>query len=147
MTIEVSFAEDLHEGLQVDLGSYDVTHDEIVAFASKWDPQPMHTDDDAAAKGFFGEVIASGMHTIAIYQRLAVLGAYEKWAVVAGRSIRSLELPRPVRAGMTLDGSLEIGEISFRHPERALVMTHGKLTADGETVLTVDLSAYLRRRP
>ena len=38
-----------------------------------------------AAEGFFGGVIASGMHSLAIYQRLAVLGAYRHWWVVAGR--------------------------------------------------------------
>ena len=52
-----------------------MSHEEIVDFASRWDPQPFHVDDEWARDGVFGEVIASGVHSFAIFQRLAVLGA------------------------------------------------------------------------
>ena len=38
------YFEDFEAGQVYELGSRTVTEDEIVAFASQWDPQPMHTD-------------------------------------------------------------------------------------------------------
>jgi len=145
---ELLYAEDLEVGLSIPLGSYQTTHSEIIAFAERWDPQPFHIDDAAAAQGYFGGVIASGVHTLAIFQRLAVLGAYRSWAIIAGRTIREVQLTSPVRAGATLHGTLSILEIELSRHDRALVTTGGSLVDDsGDPVLTVELQAYLRRRP
>lgn len=142
------YAEDLAKGTSVPLGSYHVSHEEIVAFAEQWDPQPFHVDDVAASQGHFGEVIASGVHTLAIFQRLAVLGAYQSWAIIAGRVIREVQLTRPVRAGMTLRGTLSISEIAFERPDRALVTKQGILIDEnGDLVLSMQFEAYVRRRP
>jgi acyl dehydratase len=120
---ELSYAEDLIVGSYMDLGTWDVTLDEIVAFARQWDPLPMHVDEDAAAKGPFGEIIASGIHTIAIMQRLNVEGFLGKVAVVAGRSLSNLRLPAPVRPGSRLSGRQTIDAVTPRSSGRALVTT------------------------
>jgi acyl dehydratase len=140
------YAEDLTEGSVIDLGAYTITRDEIVSFAQQWDPQPFHIDDDAAREGFFGEIIASGIHTMAIFQRLAVLGAYRDWAMIAGRSIREVQLTAPVKVGMTLSGSILIESVSYNHPSRALVAKRGTLTAGDTTIMTMYLDGYVRRR-
>lgn len=141
------YADDLVEGTVVDLGSYTVSHDEIVEFASRWDPQPLHVDDEWARTGFFGEVIASGIHSFAIYQRLAVLGALRNWAMIAGRTVRDIQLTSPVRPGVTLRATLVIGPVQLVRPDRAIVTKEGRLD-DGDTrVFTVTTDAWVRRRP
>ena len=66
------YAEDLREGQEFPFGSYSMVEDEMLAFARQYDPIPIHTDPAAAAASPFGGLIASGLHTMAIYQRLIV---------------------------------------------------------------------------
>jgi len=59
------FFDEISDGLTVDLGSYAFTRDNVLEFAQKFDPQPFHVSDEAAAAGPFGRLIASGWHTAA----------------------------------------------------------------------------------
>src|SRR5699024_4965847 len=95
---------------------------------------------------FFGEVIASGIHSLAIYQRLAVMGAYQHWAVIAGRRIKSVELTAPLRPDMTVAGDLTILAVENTRPDRALVVTRGRLRNGPEPVLDLVVESYVRRR-
>src|SRR5215211_2002317 len=90
-------AEQLPVGETIDLGEHRVTREAIVAFATDWDPQPFHVDLEFARSTTFGDVIGSGLHTLAIFQRLAVLGAYRDWAIVAGRTVRDVQFLSPLR--------------------------------------------------
>lgn len=74
---------------------YLVTRDEIIEFASRWDPQPFHLDDEAAAQSIFGALIASAPHTIAI-QSYLVEKLDGRVAMLAGLGMSRLELPHPV---------------------------------------------------
>ncbi|MCU1479332.1 MAG: hypothetical protein JWQ19_118 [Subtercola sp.] len=139
-------ADDLVVGSTVNLGSYVVTLDEMVQFSQQWDPQPFHIDPVAASAGFFGEIIASGVHTLAVFQRLAVRGAYLSWDVVAGRAMRDVQLTSPVRPGAALFGELTIDEVVFTHSDRALLTTTGRLRTTDSLVLTVVFDSYIRRR-
>ena len=60
------YFEDYAPGAVFEFGEIAVTAEEIVAFATRYDPQPMHTDPAAAASGAFGGLIASGWHTAAL---------------------------------------------------------------------------------
>jgi acyl dehydratase len=62
----VQYFEDLEVGAEVDFGSYEVTRDEVLEFARKYDPQPFHLSDEAAARTHFGRISASGWHTCAM---------------------------------------------------------------------------------
>ena len=66
--------EDFAAGQVYDLGTVRVTRDEIVAFATQFDPQPFHVDEAAAAESAFGGLVASGWHTISLWMRLYVDG-------------------------------------------------------------------------
>ena len=140
------YADDLVEGTIIDLGTYTVSREEIVEFACRWDPQPFHVDDEYARNGAFGEVIASGLHSFAIFQRLAVLGAYRDWAMIAGRTVRDIQLTGPVRPGMTLDATLVIGPVLLLRPDRAIVTKEGRLDHAGTRLFTVTKDAWVRRR-
>lgn len=141
------YAEDLAVDVPLDLGERTVTHGEIVEFATHWDPQPFHIDDEFARSGFFGGVIASGIHSYGIFQRMAVLGAYRHWWMIAGRSIREIQLPSPVRPGMTLRGELTVTGVALEKPHRAIVSKVGTLKHGDQLVFSVTTDAWVHRRP
>lgn len=141
------YAEDLSAGDVFDLGSYTVSPEEIVAFATQWDPQFFHVDEEAADRGLFGGLIASGLHTMAVFQRLSVAGFWARSATVAARGIRDARFVRPMRPGATLVGRLAIEEVRHRDRARSLVLVSGTLDEEsGAPVLTLSLDAYLARR-
>jgi acyl dehydratase len=144
---QLLYAEDLVVGSTYQLGEYEVSAEEIVSFASQWDPQPFHTDPEFATGGFFGGLIASGLHTQGIFHRLAVLGVYRDWAIIAGRRIRDVALPAPVRPGSVLSGQISIDEMTPTAPDRCLMVTRGRLTSGQTPVLEGTFETYIRRRP
>ncbi|MBD3729771.1 MAG: MaoC family dehydratase [Sphingomonadales bacterium] len=66
------YFEDVVVGETQRFGAYEVTRDEVVDFASRYDPQAFHLDDEAAAKTYFGRLSASGWHTCAMTMRMMV---------------------------------------------------------------------------
>src|SRR3954454_15477322 len=64
--------EDFTVGETTELGEVEVTRDDIVEFAKRFDPQPFHVDDEAAASGPYGGLIASGWHTASLFMGLFV---------------------------------------------------------------------------
>jgi acyl dehydratase len=143
-----AYADDLRIGRVYPLGSYVVSEDELVDFARQWDPQSFHVDAAAAASGAFGGLIASGIHTLAIFQRLAVQGAFADWQVIAGRRLVDVEFRRPVRPGDTLTGSMTIDDIVVDDRGRALVTAAAALVdQDERTVLTTVIEVLVRARP
>lgn len=82
----IGFFEDLQVGDNEVLGSYVFTRERIIRFAQKFDPQPFHLSNEAAAKTHFGRLCASGWHTASIFMRLLVLKkqAQEKKARESG---------------------------------------------------------------
>lgn len=137
-------AEQLPIGQPIDLGSYTVNREEILDFARRWDPQPFHVDEEAARDSWFGELIASGLHTLGVFQRLAVLGAYRHWDVVAGRRLHDVQLTSPVKAGTTLTGTVTVESVQYTRPGRALVSQRGVLRNADAQVLVVLVDAYVR---
>lgn len=140
------YAEDLAVGTRYLLDAYPVTEEEIVEFATRWDPQGFHVDPAAARGSHFGRLIASGLHTMGINQQLTVRAVYRHWQVIAGRRIRDIEFLRPVVGGMTLTGTVVLEEIR-REEARSLVLTRGRLTSDGNAVLESAVETYVHNRP
>ena len=69
---EKLYWEDMQVGEVRDLGTISPTREEIIAFASQFDPQPFHLDDEAAKQSVFGSLCASGWHTCGMAMRLMV---------------------------------------------------------------------------
>jgi acyl dehydratase len=67
----MSYLED-NLGRELDIGSYTFTAEEIIDFATKYDPQPFHLDAEAAKNSLFGGLCASGWHTTAVFMKLNV---------------------------------------------------------------------------
>ena len=72
LTDDRLYYEDLEIGAKQSFGRYEVTRNEVLDFANKYDPQPFHLDDEAAAETHFGRVSASGWHTCAMTMRMLV---------------------------------------------------------------------------
>lgn len=141
------YADDLEVGGAYDLGTYTVSAEEIMGFAARWDPQFFHVDEDAADRGHFGGLVASGVHTMSVLQRLAVEGLWGRAATVAARGMREVRFLRPVRPGTTLQGSVVVDEVEHRDASRSLVSVSATLDDDaGRPVLAMVLDVYVARR-
>ncbi|MGE0430114.1 MaoC family dehydratase [Hydrogenophaga sp.] len=89
-----------------------ISEAEIIAFGLANDPQPMHTDPEAARHGPFGGLVASGWQIAALSMRLFVqAGGYGKTPVV-GMGIDELRWRKAVRPGDTLTVEREVVAIT-----------------------------------
>ena len=142
------YAEDLAVGQRFQLGTYTLGEAELLEFARKYDPVPIHCDPEAAAAGPFGGLIASGFNTIAIYQRLVVEAVWSKVAAIVGRSLE-IRFSGPVRPGASITGQSEVQKITIR-PERrdGILILKTELTDDqARPVLVLTLDTLVRMRP
>ena len=64
------YFDDISVGYKSEVGVYDLTKEEVVSFATRWDPQTFHIDEQAAEKSVFGGLVASSLHLFAILTRL-----------------------------------------------------------------------------
>ncbi len=102
--------EDFAVGQTFGSGTVTLTADDIKAFASKYDPQPFHTDERAAAGTFFGGLVASGWHTAAVTMRLLVQSDLRVAGGLIGAGLDEVKWPRPVQPGDTLHVGIEVIE-------------------------------------
>ena len=125
MPVGDRYFEDYVPGAVYEFGSIDVSEAEIIKFAHRFDPQDMHLDPDAAARGPFGGLIASGWHTAAMMMRLIVDNFLPKSASLGSPGIDELRWLRPVRPGDVLSVRLSILEAtrSRSMPDRGVVRT------------------------
>ncbi|HEV7814932.1 MAG TPA: MaoC family dehydratase, partial [Janthinobacterium sp.] len=96
------YFEDFAAGQELRLGQRHVTEEEIIAFASAFDPQPFHVDHEAAAQSIFKGVIASGWHTCSMMMRLVVDQLLSRSSSMGSPGLDSVRWIKPVRAGDTL---------------------------------------------
>lgn len=105
------YYEDLEIGAKQSFGSYEVTREEVLEFASKYDPQAFHLDDEAAAKTHFGRVSASGWHTCAMTMAMMVENMKNvKQAGLGSPGVDQLMWKKPVYPGDTLRVESEVTE-------------------------------------
>ncbi len=144
---DLLYAEDLHVGTEFQLGTHHVDEAEIIAFAELWDPQAMHIDPAAAKEGPFGEVIASGLHTLGVYQKLMIPVFTDRVAAGVGRGLTT-RFRRPVRPGSVLTGTSRVVGVTMRGPGKdAILALYTTITdQDGYLVLEVELDAMIRTR-
>lgn len=103
------YFEDLEVGMKASFGAYQVTREEVIDFASKYDPQPFHLSDEAAAKTHFGRISASGWHTCAMVMRMLVDNITErKQAGLGSPGLDELRWLKPVYPGDTLRVETEL---------------------------------------
>jgi acyl dehydratase len=94
--------EDLQVGEVRDLGTISPTREDIIAFASQFDPQPFHLDDEAGKASVFGGLSASGWHTCGMAMRLMVTNFLHKTSSLGSPGLESLKWTKPVYPGDVL---------------------------------------------
>jgi acyl dehydratase len=135
-------------GATYECGASTITEDEIIAFAQRYDPQAMHIDRTLAAAGPFGEVIASGWHTVALVMPLLVENFLPANGLAAP-GIDELRWLLPVRAGdaLTLRVTVEQARRSRSKPDRGLLQCLLEvLNQRGEVVMTMKPMNFVRCR-
>lgn len=154
------FYEDHAVGGKATLGSHRFTREAIVAFARKFDPQPFHLDEAAAAKSIFGGLCASGWHTVSASMRRLVdyRAAARAEAAARGESlpplglgagVRDLRWIQPVRPDDVVTFTYEVlSKRATRRPEWGLIA--GRMVGvnqDGREVCSYTLLSLVAHRP
>jgi acyl dehydratase len=147
------YFEDIEIGARRELGSYTFTAEEIKRFARQFDPQPFHTDEEAARRSHFGGLVASGWHTASVFMKLQskVINELRPDVSTAGPSpgYRNLRWVKPVFVGDTVTYVTEIvrkRELATR-PQWGIVFQ--QVTAHnqrGELVYEFEGAALFARR-
>jgi acyl dehydratase len=141
------YFEDYVAGAVYEYGYTSVTEAEIIAFAERFDPQPIHVDAEFARSGPFGGLIASGWHTASIAMRLVVDHYVSRVASLASPGVDELRWPAPVRPGDTLRLRTTIVETrrSVSKPDRGLVRTRSELLNQHDQIVLSLLAMNLIR--
>ena len=145
------YFDDLEVGQETLFGHYDVTREEVLEFAQKYDPQPFHLSDEEAAKTHFGRIAASGWHTTAM--TMAVIARYvvnHRQAGLGSPGIDELRWKKPVYPGDTLHvrGRILEKTPSRSRPEMGSFRTQTMVAnQDGDVVMTFISIVLIRRRP
>jgi len=156
----VTFLEDVVVGDSVVVGRHTFTADDIKAFAFRFDPQPFHTDEDAAAASHFGALCASGWQTAIVWMRLLV--EYHRRLAEAARArgervaqtgpalgLRELKWLKPVYVGDTIEYRTEVTgtRVSESRPGYGLmtILTTGT-NQKGEPVISFTSTSFVERR-
>jgi acyl dehydratase len=143
------YLEDLSIGDRFQSGEHALDAAQIKAFALQFDPQPFHTDEEAAKNTFFGGLAASGWHTAAITMKLLVESGIPLAEGVIG-SGGELQWPKPTRPGDVLHVVSEVLDItpSRSKPGRAMVtMRCRTLNQRGEVVQYFTPKLLVHARP
>jgi acyl dehydratase len=143
------YFEDFVTGAARKFGPKTVTREEIVAFASEFDPQPMHLDENAAKQSMLGGLAASGWHTAAIAMRLICDGFLLDSSSQGSPGIEELKWKKPVRPGdsLAVRHTILSTRESKSRPEFGLV--HQKcevLNQREESVLEMSFTAMFGKR-
>jgi acyl dehydratase len=127
-----------------------LSKDEIIAFARDYDPQPFHTDEQAAKHTVYGGLIASGWQTTAIMMRLLWDTFLKDTSSLGSPGSDEIRWLKPVRPGDTLRARFTIVDVtpSRSKPDRGIVRTFTEmLNQHGETVMTHKGMGMFGRRP
>ena len=143
--------EDIEVGAEKMFGTYAVTREEVLEFAHKYDPQPFHLSDEAAARTHFGRIAASGWHTTAMTMAV-IVKAMEKspQAGLGSPGIDELRWLKPVYPGdrLTMRGTILDKTPSRSKPDLGSFRTQTRVTnQDGVDVLRFTSIVLIRRRP
>lgn len=144
------YFEDFHPGDVFELGAVELTEDEIIEFAERYDPQPFHTDPVAAVASPYGGLIASGWQTCALYMRRLYDGLIHDSSSVGSTGMEELRWLAPVRPGDRLAATYTVEDVadSGSDTQRGTVMFLAEFTnQEGVVVLRMRGRGLYGRRP
>lgn len=147
----MQYFEDIAVGSKASFGSYEVTRDEVIAFAQKYDPQPFHLSDEAAAATHFGRLSASGWHTCAMTMAMVVENLKaNRQAGLGSPGIDELRWLRPVYPGDTLRCESEVLDKRASESRPEMGIFHSRMTVfnqDDRPVMSFISTGLVSTRP
>ena len=147
----MQYFEDIEIGAKSSFGRYEVTRDEVVEFASRFDPQPFHLSDEAAAETHFGRLSASGWHTCAMTMSMVVANfRNDKQAGLGSPGIDELRWLKPVYPGDTLRCETEVLEKRASQSRPEMGSFRSRMTVLNQhdvPVMTFTSIGLIRTRP
>ena len=141
--------EDMQAGQERDLGTISPTREEIIAFATQFDPQPFHLNDEAAKASVFGNLCASGWHTCSMAMRLMVTNFLQESSSLGSPGLENVQWKKPVFPNDILHLKHKILESRpiRSKPDVGLVRTQWEMkNQHGECVLQMEGWSMFRRR-
>lgn len=130
--------EDFEVGATINIGTKHVTAEEVIEFATEFDPQPMHLDPDAGGESLLGGLAASGWHVCSIGMRM-MCDAYLLNSTSQGApGVDYVKWKKPVLAGDTLTGTTTVLDkrSSKSRSDLGLVSVEHRLTNQRGEVVT-----------
>ena len=146
---DLIYFEDVEVGSTERFGRYEVTRDEIVAYAREFDPQPFHLDEEAGRRSQFGGLIASGWHTGAMLIRMLCAHAIPGTASTGAIGFDDLKWLKPVRPGDVLSVETTVREKTESRSRRdigTVKIESRVLNQAGDAVMTLTSLVLYRRR-
>lgn len=149
---ELLHLEDFRGGQIFRLGRLTLTAEEVIAFASEFDPQPQHTDPEAAKRSMLGGLAASGWHLGALAMRMMVDGLFNRATSMGAPGVDEIQWRRPVLVGDTIRLEAEVLDTRLSsRPDRGFVRFRFSMLRDeerrnGEMVMMFVCSVMFRRR-
>ena len=145
----IDWFDDLTIGMRFKSDEVQITDSDIKRFASEFDPQPMHLDEDAAAKTLFKGLAASGWHTAAIAMNHAVQIRPFGPHPLIGMGVDGLRWTVPVRPNdvLHLEGEVVSLSPSKTKPQGVALVKWTMYNQNGEEVYTFTPIAIVPRRP
>lgn len=143
------YFEDLEVGRVVELGSTRLTAEEIIAFATAFDPQPLHLDPEAARQTMVGQLCASGFHSCVVFMRLLCDGYLHEAASLGSPGIEEVRWLKPVLPGETLSGrfaTLEKRPLASRPGIGVARIRFELVDGGGEVLMTWVTGQFMRMR-
>ena len=147
----MQYFEDLEVGKIVRFGRYEVTREEVIEFARRYDPQPFHLSDEAAAATHFGRLSASGWHTCAMTMAMLVANLKEhRQAGLGSPGMDELRWLVPVYPGDVLRVESEVLEkrVSQSRPEMGIFKSRVTVfNQDDVAVMSMISNGLIQTRP
>jgi len=146
----VRYLEDITVGEKFEFGSYKVTAEEIMDYARRYDPQPIHLDDGAAREAGLGGLIASGWHSTGMYMRMMVDHVLGGGNTMPSPGVDEIRWLKPVRPGdvLSMRGEALEARPSRSKPDRGIVRwRYEMINQDGEAVMSLIAIGFAPRRP
>ena len=142
--------EDFQIGSIHEYDSITVSKEDIIAFATQFDPQPFHLDEEAAKDSLFGGLCASGWHTSALAMRMVCDGGLRESASLGSPGVDKLRWLKPVFPGDTLHMRIEVLDARPLKSKPNVGLVHNRwdvFNQNDEMVMQLEAHVMYRRRP
>ncbi len=139
--------DDLEIGQIYESGTLKLDKNQIIEFASTFDPQPMHTDEEQAKDTFFGQLVGSGWHTLSSTIRLMAEAKPFGNTPLIGMEVDKVRFMKPLLPGATLQAKMEVVDLrASKRSERGYVRVHVTTLADGQPLLSQEWLMLMPRK-